>query len=138
MHAMIAAGELSVEAGRIVRMELVDNRVLVTLKPRGWSRTTTRKVDAVINCTGPLADVAASRIPLIRSLVSAGQARADPDGLGLDVDEDCRLRDAEGHAQDDLYAVGPLTRGAFWEITSVPDIRIQAAELAAFIAASAG
>lgn len=138
MHAMIAAGELSVEAGRIVRMELVDNRVLVTLKPRGWSRTTTRKVDAVINCTGPLADVAASRIPLIRSLVSAGQARADPDGLGLDVDEDCRLRDAGGHAQDDLYAVGPLTRGAFWEITSVPDIRIQAAELAALIGASAG
>ena len=26
-----------------------------------------------------------------------------------------------------LFAVGPLTRGAFWEITSVPDIRSQAA-----------
>jgi len=138
MHAMIAAGELSVEAARIIRIEMADRRVLVTLKPRGWSRTTTRKVDVVINCTGPLADVAASRIPLVQSLVASGQARADPDGLGLDVDRDCRLRDAEGQAQDDLYAVGPMTRGAFWEVTSVPDIRIQAAEVAQVIAASAG
>lgn len=138
MHAMIAAGELSVEAARITRIEMGDSRVLVTLKPRGWSRTTTRKVDVVINCTGPLADVAASRIPLVQSLVASGQARADPDGLGLDVDRDCRLRDAEGQAQDDLYAVGPMTRGAFWEVTSVPDIRIQAAEVAQVIAVSAG
>ena len=43
-----------------------------------------------------------------------------------------------GQAQDDLYAVGPMTRGAFWEVTSVPDIRIQAAEVAQVIAVSAG
>jgi uncharacterized NAD(P)/FAD-binding protein YdhS len=30
----------------------------------------------------------------------------------------------------DLYAVGPLTRGAFWEITAVPDIRHQVWALA--------
>jgi uncharacterized NAD(P)/FAD-binding protein YdhS len=130
MSSMIAAGDLSVEAGRIVRIEMADQRVLVTLRPRGWSRTTTRKVDAVINCTGPLSDVAASRIPLVRGLVSSGHARADGDGLGLDVDQDCRVRDAQGRGQDDLYAVGPMTRGAFWEVTSVPDIRIQAAEVA--------
>jgi len=138
MHAMIAAGELSVEAARITRIEMADNKVLVTLRPRGWSRTTTRKVDVVINCTGPLADVAASRIPLVRGLVAAGYARADLDGLGLDVDQDCRLRDADGQGQEDLYAVGPMTRGAFWEVTSVPDIRIQAAEVAEVIAACAG
>ena len=136
MQSMIAAGELAVEAGRIVRIEMAEARVLVTLRPRGWLRTTTRKVDAVINCTGPLADVGASRIPLVRALVASGQARADLDGLGLDVDQDCRLRDAEGHAQDDLYAVGPMTRGAFWEVTSVPDIRIQAAEVAEVIRAA--
>lgn len=134
MHSMIAAGELSVEAGRIQRIDLDDRKVVVTIRPRGWSRTTTRRVDAVINCTGPLADASASHIPLVRGLLEAGNARADPDRLGLDVDADCRLRDAEGQAQDDLYAVGPMTRGAFWEVTSVPDIRIQAAEVAEHIA----
>lgn len=138
MHSMIAAGELAVEAGRIVRIEMADAKVLVTLRPRGWSRTTTRKVDVVINCTGPLADVTASRIPLVSGLVASGHACADLDGLGLDVDQECRLRDADGQAQDDLYAVGPMTRGAFWEVTSVPDIRIQAADVAEIIRRSVG
>ena len=31
-----------------------------------------------------------------------------------------------------------MTRGAFWEVTPVPDIRIQAAEVADIIAYSAG
>jgi uncharacterized NAD(P)/FAD-binding protein YdhS len=138
MEGMIAAGELSIEAGRVVRIEPAGDKVLVTWRPRGWTRTTTRKVDVVINCTGPLADVAGSRIPLIRRLVETGLARADPDGLGLDVDEECRVRDVDGAGQDELYAVGPMTRGAFWEVTSVPDIRLQAAEVAEAIAWHSG
>lgn len=138
MHSMIAAGELAIQAGRIVRIEPAGDKVLVTWRPRGWTRTTTKKVDVVINCTGPLADVTASRIPLIQGLVASGFARADAQGLGLDVDGDCRVRDADGAAQDELYAVGPMTRGAFWEVTSVPDIRIQAADVASVIAYTSG
>ena len=29
-----------------------------------------------------------------------------------------------------LFAIGPLTRGTFFEIEAIPDIRVQAAELA--------
>jgi uncharacterized NAD(P)/FAD-binding protein YdhS len=29
-----------------------------------------------------------------------------------------------------LFAIGPLTRAAFWEIIAIPDIRNQCAELA--------
>jgi uncharacterized NAD(P)/FAD-binding protein YdhS len=43
-----------------------------------------------------------------------------------------------GAAQDELYAVGPMTRGAFWEVTSVPDIRLQAAEVAEVISWTVG
>lgn len=139
MHAMIASGELSIEAGRIVETRIIETvgggeRLSVSWRPRGRARSRTLSVDAVINCTGPLGDVAESRIPLIQSLLATGSARADANGLGLDVDDDCRVRDADGAGQDELYAIGPMTRGAFWEVTSVPDIRIQAADLAATIA----
>lgn len=133
---MIASGGLSIEAGRIVKTEIVGDKVCVIWRPRGRPRNRTLTVDAVINCTGPLADVASSRIPLIQGLLAGGSARADAEGLGIDVDDDCRVRDADGAAQDELYAIGPMTRGAFWEVTSVPDIRIQAAELAKTIALS--
>ncbi len=138
MEAMLGSGELSIEAGRILRIERASDKVLVSWRPRGATRAATLKVDAVVNCTGPLADVGASRIPLVQDLVDAGFARADPQGLGLDVDEESRVRDADGAAQDELYAVGPMTRGAFWEVTSVPDIRVQAAEVAEMIAYRSG
>jgi len=35
-----------------------------------------------------------------------------------------------GEATPNLFAVGPISRGAFFEVSSVPDIRIQAAECA--------
>jgi uncharacterized NAD(P)/FAD-binding protein YdhS len=34
-----------------------------------------------------------------------------------------------------LKALGPIVRGVFWECTAVPDIRAQAADLAAHMAA---
>jgi uncharacterized NAD(P)/FAD-binding protein YdhS len=36
----------------------------------------------------------------------------------------------DGVASDRLFAVGPLTRGAFLEIEAVPDIRVQCHRLA--------
>jgi uncharacterized NAD(P)/FAD-binding protein YdhS len=38
--------------------------------------------------------------------------------------------DAQGKAAKNLFAVGPITRGTFWEITAVPDIRIACEALA--------
>ena len=49
--------------------------------------------------------------------------------LGLDVDE--RSRTAGGEL---LWALGPLTKGRYWEIIAVPDIREQAAAVADDIA----
>ena len=51
----------------------------------------------------------------------------DPLGLGLDVDDRCGLIASDGGVDPRLYAVGPLTRGSFWEIVAVPDIRSQVA-----------
>jgi uncharacterized NAD(P)/FAD-binding protein YdhS len=48
----------------------------------------------------------------------------------LDVSERCALRSRSGAESRRLFAVGPVTKGAFWEMTAVPDIRQQCEQLA--------
>jgi uncharacterized NAD(P)/FAD-binding protein YdhS len=43
--------------------------------------------------------------------------------------------DRFGVPSERLFAIGPLTRAAFWEVVAVPDIRNQCAALAAHLRA---
>jgi uncharacterized NAD(P)/FAD-binding protein YdhS len=65
------------------------------------------------------------------SLLAAGLARPGPFGQGVEVDADGGLRDAQGRASDALFAIGSLRIGAEWESIAVPDLRLQAARIAA-------
>jgi uncharacterized NAD(P)/FAD-binding protein YdhS len=128
IEGMRASGLLEIAAARVLRVE-GDS---VTLARRGGGEIR-RRFDAVINCTGPEGDVGRIRDPLIRNLLESKRARPDRLGLGLDVDPDSRL--AGSDASPALYALGPLTKGTFWEMVAVPDIRGQAAGVAKAIAA---
>jgi uncharacterized NAD(P)/FAD-binding protein YdhS len=127
IEGMRASGGLEIAAARVVRVD----GDLVTLARRGGGEIR-RSFDAVINCTGPEGDIARIADPLIRSLLESKRARPDRLGLGLDVGSDSRLNGSG--ASPALYALGPLTKGAFWEIVAVPDIRSQAADVAKAIA----
>lgn len=129
---MRASGDLRILAGKLQRVDLLaDGTVDVAWRPRGTRQTRRLRADLVVNCTGPSADVERSVEPLISSLAGQGLIRADPLRLGLDVDAGHRVLNAQGRAHATLLAVGPITRGALWEINAVPDIRVQAAEAAA-------
>jgi len=56
--------------------------------------------------------------------------RTDPLGIGLDASEQGALLSSRGIASSRLFAVGPITRGTFWEIVAVPDIRLHCVRLA--------
>jgi uncharacterized NAD(P)/FAD-binding protein YdhS len=75
----------------------------------------------LIDCSGPAHDPAAD--PLSGPLITTGRARLDPLKLGLDLDEDGRVRGADGRPDPRLFVLGPPTRAAFWETIAVPDIR---------------
>jgi uncharacterized NAD(P)/FAD-binding protein YdhS len=128
IEGLRSAGRLEVVAGRIRRVE----GGTVTIARRGGGELE-RRFAAVINCTGPEGGIERVADPLIRQLLASGRARPDRLGLGLDVDEGSRV--LGGGPSPALYAVGPLARGAFWEIVAVPDIRGQAAGVARAIAA---
>jgi uncharacterized NAD(P)/FAD-binding protein YdhS len=87
-------------------------------------------VARIINCSGPVSDVSRVQAPLIRALLNSGRVRADALGLGLDVTSRGAVIDRFGRPSDSLFAVGPITKGAFWETTAVPDIRLQCERLA--------
>jgi len=88
---------------------------------------------AVVNCTGPLTDLGRSDNPLLQSLHARGLATSDPLRLGLHTTVDGELIGADGAVVPGLFTVGPPRKGTLWESTAIPEIRTQAAQLAARI-----
>ncbi len=138
VHGQVADGTLSVIAGRTLLFKVNAEGVEVAWRERGDRKRRRLRVDAVVNCTGPIGSSNFSTNGLVRKLHERGLMRADAEGVGADVDATCRLIDWQKRPQPGLFAVGPLTRGAFWEMTSVPDLRQQALDVARFIVTEQG
>jgi len=100
------------------------------VQPKGKGAPQTLRVARVYDCGGVTADVEQSSNAVVRQLLAAGLGRPDRLHIGLDVTPDCAVIARDGRASTRLFAVGPLTRGTFFEIEAIPDIRVQAAELA--------
>jgi uncharacterized NAD(P)/FAD-binding protein YdhS len=130
IDAARASSQLRIHAGRIEAAALAGAQAEVMLRRRNAQAQTVLLVDRVVNCTGPAGDITRITDPLIRSLLQDGLARADAHRLGLDVTDTGAVRDWVGAASGRLFALGPLTKGIFWEITAVPDIRRQCAAMA--------
>jgi uncharacterized NAD(P)/FAD-binding protein YdhS len=135
LDTMQGAARLSVAAGRIVSIEPEGDRALVRFRARGKDEVETLRVARIVNCTGPELDIVRSGETLLANLLAAGRIRPDPLKVGVEVDEDCRAVGANGSSADDLYVIGTLTRGTFWESVAVPDIRAQTVKIAERIAA---
>jgi uncharacterized NAD(P)/FAD-binding protein YdhS len=123
------SGALEVLPGRIAGYRPSGRFVEVNVRMRGG---TTRMFNAghIVNCTGPGGDFARIEIPLIAELRDRKLAVSDPLGVGLET-RDCAVVDSTGVASAWLFALGPLTRPAWWEITAVPEINLQIDRLVA-------
>jgi uncharacterized NAD(P)/FAD-binding protein YdhS len=118
-------GRLVVHTAAVTCLTDLGDRLAVTLSD--GSVTT---VAAVVNCTGPCQSPERSTDPLVCSLVARGLAVAGPLGLGVDTDDDGRLRDSAGRTAAPVWTLGALRRGTLWETTAMREIRTQAAALA--------
>jgi uncharacterized NAD(P)/FAD-binding protein YdhS len=130
IEALRTSGQLRTLSGRIVHIDRKRDGASVSIRPRGSAQTLKVKVSRIVSCRGLTNDPRESANPLVAQLLADGQARVDPLGIGLDVDDDCALIDAGGRASARVFAVGPMSQAAFWESIAVPDIRLQAASLA--------
>jgi uncharacterized NAD(P)/FAD-binding protein YdhS len=123
---------LRVTAGRVLAVDAGGNYVTVFVRQPG-ERPHLVEADHAILCMGPLLSLRKSPVPLLRDLFARGLVRADALDLGLES-RDCALLDARGAESDWLFALGPLTRPALWEIVAVPEINAQIDQLVGHIA----
>jgi len=130
LAALQATEQLVIHAGNLCRIDECGDVAIVSWRPRGEDRPRDLPVQRIVNCTGPLSDLSRTTEPLLRRLVVRGTIRADSARLGIDVDLAAQTIDTTGNANPWLAAVGPITRGTFWEIIAVPDIRVQTWTLA--------
>ena len=138
LSALRAEGRLTVVAGALVDGRSTPEAVEIDVRLRGGDRIETLRADRVVNCTGPTTAFARIGDPLLRALLTKGLAKPDRVGLGLEVTAECAVVDASDHPHDSLFATGPLTRGAFWEMLAVPELRRQAPDTARRILAALG
>jgi uncharacterized NAD(P)/FAD-binding protein YdhS len=131
---LVSDGRLEIVAGRVATVEAYDGGVDVAIRRRGKAEADSpQRFGYVFNCTGPLSDIGRTEDPLLRQLLDDGLVVPDELSIGLAVDE--RSRAAPGER---LWALGTLTKGRYWEIIAVPDIRHQAAAVAEDIATELG
>jgi uncharacterized NAD(P)/FAD-binding protein YdhS len=131
-----ASGRLVTEANAIVSLEPHGDRVRVFLRTPGSHDLDTVEVDRVINCSGAGCDLRRQAPPVLAGLLAAGRARPDELGLGLDVDEDGALLDAEGTASKRLFAIGSLRKGVEWEAIGITEIRDHSGAMARQVVAA--
>jgi uncharacterized NAD(P)/FAD-binding protein YdhS len=129
ISALEASGTLTRSAGGVTAAEpLTGGGLRVTL-----SDGNAREVGWVVNCTGTLTVVQPGSNPLVDDLLSprAGVAlgRLSTAGLGLQTRAG-RLVDSVGATNAPIWTLGSVRRGELYESTAIPEIRIQAAQVA--------
>jgi uncharacterized NAD(P)/FAD-binding protein YdhS len=123
--AMRARGQLDIRAGKLSAVRPLDGAAEVQWRARGQGTAEAWRVRRIINCSGPQGNLLRSGEPLLRNLQDRGLIRPDRQHLGIDVNPQSEAIAVDGKARPDLLVLGPMTRGTFWEIVAVPDIRVQ-------------
>lgn len=109
---------------------------LLRIRRRGQASTEVLRVDRLILCTGiPLA-YGSSEEPLLVRLQERGLLSPDPLDLGSRCDAHGALLDAVGAVQPGLHTLGSPRKGQLWESIAVPELRLQARDLAQRLLAS--
>lgn len=137
LDAAIASGRLRILRAAYLRAKKAeDGRIRAFIQLRDSGEEVAVEVGRLIDCRGIRNDPEKNASPIIAGLLESGAAQVDPLRIGMAVTEDGALIARDGTVSQRIFALGPVSRATFWEITAIPDIRVQAARMAAHIAAT--
>ena len=134
----IASGGLEVIAASLRGVTPDGSGLVARLRPRGAAADAVveRRVGAVAACVGPGHASVVATNAVLASLADAGLLRADPYGLGIEVDAEARCLDAQGRVTEGLFVAGPLARGTDGELMGLPQVSTQPRAVAGRVAAA--
>ena len=135
--ALTAAGLINLRVGTVREIVPAGAQLRVRVQHHGAAQDW-HTAQHVISCAGPLLDYSRIAAPLVLSLREAGQLTPDPLHLGILTDAHGALLTATGAVSPGLFTLGPSRRPAYFESTAIPELRQQAAALAAELARRAG
>lgn len=125
IERLLREARLTVIKGRIFDIKTRENGFELSFFDRK-NAPKTLYTDILINCTGPESNLEKLDSPLIKQLLKDGIIAVDGLKYGLNASK-------KGEISKNIYALGPLLKGILWESTAVPEIRVQAQNLAAKI-----
>jgi len=126
-------GRLLCHRGRIFSISPGNDSLSVQFRDSNAHLEKELRVGYVVNCTGPECNYHKLKDPLVVQLFSRGIIVPDPLFLGLDVGLGGTILNLQGERVNRLYTLGSPQKGILFETTAVPELRVQAAELAARI-----
>jgi uncharacterized NAD(P)/FAD-binding protein YdhS len=124
------SGQLIITAAHLAAVKNKAEHIAIRFRKRRGKGLEELDVQTVIDCRGGSSRFSTTRNLALISLMERGLARPDALDLGLDVTADLRVLNARGEPSGPIFAIGPVTKGIFWEVTAVPDIRVQTEKLA--------
>jgi uncharacterized NAD(P)/FAD-binding protein YdhS len=136
LQKMQADGKLEVRRGRLRDIVASDDRFEVKFTTKG--REGVISVNAVINCTGSESNFAKIDFPLVRSLIERGEIEPDELFLGLKATRDGKIINTRNETSNVISTLGTALKGILWESTAMPEIRVQARNLALNLLAETG
>ncbi|TCL71465.1 FAD/NAD(P)-binding protein [Rhizobium sp. BK251] len=130
---LVHDGKVVLHAGYLQEIEETNDGLRLRYRARGRKDVLSLDADWVVNCTG-MERAGIDHSPLLREMLRQKLISADPLRLGIAVDGQSRVSRSGEEKGVQIHAVGALTAGQFWEITAVPDIRVQARQVAQVLA----
>jgi uncharacterized NAD(P)/FAD-binding protein YdhS len=136
--ALAERGHLTTHQRRIRSIVATTGGLDVSYFDPRQNREETIHAGFVMNCTGPECNYQKLKDPLIVNLFARGLAHLDPLFLGLMTGSHGALLNYLGQPSDRLFTLGSVQKGMLYETTAVPELRVQAKKLAAYLLGAGG
>jgi uncharacterized NAD(P)/FAD-binding protein YdhS len=130
IHLLKDKKQLQILGGRIREINSNEKGFLVRYTERESLELKELQVNKIINCTGPQLNPMSTDSVLFKNLFEKGWLCADELGLGFNTLPDGKLLDKKNAVLPEFYTIGNGLKGILFESTAIPEIRLQAYNLA--------
>ncbi|HRH47482.1 MAG TPA: FAD/NAD(P)-binding protein [Panacibacter sp.] len=118
-------------SGKLIQATATEEGISAVLFDKKNKKEETIIVDRIINCTGPQSNIHECSNTLLRKLAEKRMIVPDELQLGIDADPaTAAVINANGEKSNNIFTIGSNLKGVLWESVAVPELRVQAQNLA--------